>query len=285
MSDRRKGDRRDSERREFRELEGRRDPDSSPRRLGARRYLMPSMIVVLSVLLLLVYRVVVVAPHARALAVVEETRTQLGPLMSSARLPLLALPGLAEPGPGPLAVDQPLLDPLQRPLVEGIIARLERSTEDSPGLVQLHSLVASSWLLLGRDRDARMSYEQVLALGGDTQRQHAALALGVLALRNSLRQNSAQDRSFAFEHALSYFEGVVEEAEERVLLDGLVNQSVALVLLGRMESADSVLAMLPNLSGGRERQTTLRLWVATGAAVSLLMPSEVLPTINAQGIP
>ena len=95
----------------------------------------------------------------------------------------------------------------------------------------------------------------------------------------------SQDRSFAFEHALSYFEGVVEEAEERVLLDGLVNQSVALVLLGRMESADSVLAMLPNLSGGRERQTTLRLWVATGAAVSLLMPSEVLPTINAQGIP
>ena len=106
----------------------------------------------------------------------------------------------------------------------------------------------------------------------------------MLALRASLRQNSVQDRSFAFEHALSYFEGVVKEADGLVLLDGLVNQAVALVLLGRMESANSVLSRLPSVSGGRERQSTLRVWVATGATVSLLMPSEVLPTIKTQGI-
>jgi len=284
MVDRRKGDRRDSERREFREQEGRRDSASTPRRLGARRYLLPSLIVVLSLLILLVYRLVVVAPRVTALAVVEETRAQLDPLLSTARLPLLALPGLAEPAPGPLSVDQPLLDPQQRPLVEDLITRLERSAESSPGLVQVHSLVGSSWLLLGRDREARMSYERVLALGSDDQRQHASLALGVLALRASLRQNSVQDRSFAFEHALSYFEGVVKEADGLVLLDGLVNQAVALVLLGRMESANSVLSRLPSVSGGRERQSTLRVWVATGATVSLLMPSEVLPTIKTQGI-
>ena len=284
MTDRRSDDRRDSERREFREQEGRRDPSARPRRLGSRRYLAPLVVVGLIVAILFAYRVAVVAPRIRASAAVEDTRLQLQPLLSSARLSLLALPGLGEPGPGPLAVDQRLLDPNKRALVVGLIERLQASIDDSAVLVQGNSVVASAHLLLGDERAARIAYELVLARGDELQRQQASLSLGVLAVRSALRQDSSQDRMFAFEHALSYFERVVDQAEGLFLLDALFNQGVTLVLLGHTEAAERVLARLPTLSGGRQRQTSLRLWVATGAAVSLLLPSEGLPTIDAQEV-
>ena len=286
MVDRRQADRRDSERREFREQGGRRDPASTPRRLGARRYLLPSLLVTLAVALLLAYRVGVVAPHARALLLAEETESQLEPLLRAARLPMLAFPGMADPGPGPLSVDQPLLRPEQRSVIESLVERIEQNSPSNTGaMVQLHSLKASALLLLGDERDARIAYELVLARGSTEQKQSARLALGVLALRTSLRQASAQDRGFAFEHALSYFDRVVAEADELTLLDGLFNQVVTLVLLGRIEAANAVLARLPDLSGGSDRQVLLRMWMVTGGSVSLLMPSQGLPTIDDQGVP
>ena len=133
MVDRRQSDRRDSERREFRAQEGRRDAASTPRRLGVRRYLLPSLIVILAVVVLLAYRVGVVAPRARALVLAEETQSQLEPLLRTARLPMLAFPGMSDPGPGPLSVDQPLLRPEQRSLVESLVERIEQNSPASTG--------------------------------------------------------------------------------------------------------------------------------------------------------
>ena len=286
MVDRRKADRRDSERREFRAQEGRRDAGSIPRRLGARRYVLPALIVTLAVVVLLAYRIGVVAPRAEALLLAAETQSQLEPLLRAARLPMLAFPGMADPGPGPLSVDQPLLRPEQRSLVQGLVDRIEQNSSVSTvAMVELHSLKARARLLLGDERDARMAYELVLARGSAEQKQDARLALGVLALRTSLRQVSAQDRGFAFEHALSYFDRVVDEADNLMLSDGLFNKVVTLVLLGRMEAANAVLSSLTDLSGGSERQVLLRMWMVTGGSVSLLMPSEGLPTIGEQGVP
>ena len=286
MVDRRKADRRDSERREFRAQEGRRDAGSIPRRLGARRYVLPALIVTLAVVLLLAYRIGVVAPRAEALLLAAETQSQLEPLLRAARLPMLAFPGMADPGPGPLSVDQPLLRPEQRSLVQGLVDRIEQNSSVSTvAMVELYSLKARARLLLGDERDARMAYELVLARGSAEQKQDARLALGVLALRTSLRQVSAQDRGFAFEHALSYFDRVVDKADNLMLSDGLFNKVVTLVLLGRMEAANAVLSSLTDLSGGSERQVLLRMWMVTGGSVSLLMPSEGLPTIGEQGVP
>ncbi|MBJ95428.1 MAG: hypothetical protein CMP23_13275 [Rickettsiales bacterium] len=200
--------------------------------------------------------------------------------MQRARLSLLAQPGLGEPGAGPLAADQVLVRGEDRRAVVALADRLEQQVLSSRVLPAAMELLGLAHLLLGDEYAARSAFEQLQARGTQAQCHRAQLSLGVLAIRNSLRQPSPEDRRFALQHALSYFAPLAAQLQTPLLADALFNQAVTLTLLGRTESARGVTKRLAELEGGSLRQARLREWVATGAAVSLLLPSEGLPTID-----
>jgi len=280
MVDRREGDRRDSERREFREQEGRRDPQSAPRRLGLRRYLLPVVLLLLSIVVILGYRIFVVAPRNLASDAADDAWTALEPVMSDLHFPLLAYPSIGAPGPGPLAGDRLRLDDSEELLVRALVARLEGVAARAPGVAEVNMLIATGRLVLGDARKSRLSWESVLAGGDSLQRERALLGLGVLALRTGCRQVSQQDRGFASEHALSYFARLAEDRDAVFLSEALFNQAVTLVVLGRLEAAEAVLARLAQRRGQGPSHALLRHWIDTGATVSLLPPAEGLPTID-----
>jgi len=281
MVDRRHGDRRDSERREFREQEGRRDGQGSPRRLGLRRFLGPSLLLLSSVAILFGCHVAVVAPRALAVDGARDSWVVLEPVMAGLQLPLLAYPSMGGPAPGPLSASPLVLDDSEQSAVRAVLTRLEALARRSPRVVDVQVPIATGRLLLGEERESRLAWESVLAGGDPLQRERALLGLGVVALRTSCRQGSQSDRGFAFEHALSYFSRLAVDPDAVLLTDALFNQAVALVALGRLDAAEVVIARLSERAAPEGRAALLRQWIESGAALSLLLPELGLPTIAA----
>ncbi len=280
MDDRREGERRESERREHREQEGRRDDAAGPRRLGRRRYILPAALLLLAIVVLLGYRIAVVAPRALAAAAADAAWMVVEPVMARLQLPLVALPKMAGPGAGPLAPVQPPLDGSEQSMLQALLERLEAVARRSPQVVDVQAAVATVRLLLGDERGARMAWESVLSSGDSEQRQHALLGLGVIALRTSCRLGSQQDRGFSFEHALSYFLQLTERADSLLLPEALFNQAVTLVALGRIDAAEVAMARLERHSDQEVPYRLLRDWLEAGAPVSFLPPNPPLPTIK-----
>jgi len=285
MDNRREGERRETERREHRGQEGRRDEAAGPRRLGRRRYLLPLALLLLAIAVLGGYRLFVVGPRTIAVAAADDAWMVVEPLMARLQLPLVAVPKMGAPGPGPLAPGPPGLDPSEQSMLQTLLERLESVARRSPGVAEVGATVATLRLLLGDERGARMAWESVLSGGDSHQRQRALLGLGVIALRTSCRQRSQQDRGFAFEHALSYFRQLTERSDSLLLPEALFNEAVTLVVLGRLDAAETAMSRLERHSGQELQYRLLKDWIEVGAPVSFLPPDSQLPTINSQETP
>lgn len=205
MDERRQGERRGDERREFRREGGRRDPEHKRRR-SRLRYLLPAGALVIILLAGLTFRALVVAPRRSASLRSSGAWTQVEAELSVTSLPMLALPG-----GGPAAPGQPG-DPLPESAPDRIerLSRLDRdlapALRTAPTVAAVPRALGPARLLLGDEREARLAWEALLAHSTGPWAAEARVGLGVLALRAGARASDPLDRRFALEQAVAHLE-------------------------------------------------------------------------------
>ena len=256
MDERRQGERRGDERREFREQEGRRDPERKRRR-SRLRYLLPAGALVITLLAALTFRALVVAPRRSAAVRSAGAWDQVSATLSATSLPMLALAGSGPPAPG-----QPG-DPLPEPGAARI-ERLTRLDEElspalrtAPAVAEVPRALGPARLLLGDEREARLAWEALLAHSTGGWAAEARVGLGVLALRAGARAEDELDRRFALERAVEHLEQATGDPVSGPA--ARFDLAVALALLGEREEARQRAAALPEPD-----RTTLREWLDGG---------------------
>jgi hypothetical protein len=253
MEDRRQGERRADERREFRREGGRRDPES-PRRRSRLRFLFPIAILALTLGAGLAFRTAVVAPRRSASVKGVDASGRIAPLLAATSLPMLAYPGAGLPAPG--EPDGPL--PEAAPEAIATLAELDEALSPAlraaPTVGSVPLALGRARLLLGEERRARLAWEAALAAAEGVGEAEARIGLGLVDLRAGLRAEGEQDRSFALERALRAFERAAEDPDLQV--DAGWNRSVALALLGRTEEAHALASGLAHPS-----RSTLLEWL------------------------
>ena len=282
MDNRRHGDRRGDERREFRQAEGRRQDGRDPRTKHLRAVLGLGVLLSLGALSFGGHHVLVVGPLSAALAASEEVALITAPVLRTISLPMLALPGLGEPMSGAPAEVEMTLSPGDRVLLEGGEEDLVALLDASPRLVPASNQLGLICLVLGKDRDARLAWEVGLAHGDPEERIHAHLGLASLALRSGVRQPRAQDRAFALHHALDHLDRISESTfplPDTLMADLLFLRAVALRAEGSTELAARALSEVHN----PVRRSVLSAWEPVSVPAASLPLPESLPTIPQGG--
>ena len=156
-----------------------------------------------------------------------------------------SLPSLALPGSGPPIDGEPGLGPLAPEEHRERLAEIERDLGSFggllPGALRVPEALAPTLLLLGKDRPARLAFEEVLARGDEAQAARARVGLGVVALRVGMRLDG-QDRAFALEHAIQHFDAVPEGSDAAPA--ARFDAAVAWIELGRYDAARAAIADL-----------------------------------------
>jgi hypothetical protein len=200
--DRRQEERRGDERREFRAEVGRRD-DVPERRGRPRRRLLGAILVGGVLVAVFGWRSIVVGPTRLANAESAQARIVVEDILMDIRLPLLAAPAFGDPvagDPGALDLAELLTSP-QRAELERLDRRLAPAMEAAPRVPGVPEVLAPIRFLMGRERDARLTWEALLRTGDERQVGRARIGLAVVAIRAGLRAVEEQDAQFAFDHA------------------------------------------------------------------------------------
>jgi hypothetical protein len=208
--ERRQGDRRADERREFRRDVGRRDDVDEGRR--GRRSPRWRGILLFGVLLVgfLGWRSVVVGPARVARAEAVQARVVVEDILTELHLPLLAAPAFGSPVLGDPANKDlaSFLTPSDRAELERVDARLAPALVAAPRVGGVAEVLAPVRFLLGRERDARLAWEALLRNGDPRQVGRARVGLALLAIRAGLRSAEEQDAQFAFDTAAAQLDRV-----------------------------------------------------------------------------
>ncbi|MEE2828424.1 MAG: hypothetical protein VX498_04480 [Myxococcota bacterium] len=206
MEDRRQGSRRQGERREFRNSGGRRSAQERGRRRAFRPFLIPLLAVSLPLLVGGVYRWKVVTPREAVEVATGQYGKQVREILGQTSLPGLAFPGASEPLAGlPWTGPIPLTDD-QRSQLETSCSVLEIHLDETHRVPAVGRVAGVCFFLLGDDSRARRSWDGVVVHGALVQRAEAQVGLALIALRQGLGAESAQDRAFALDRALQLLE-------------------------------------------------------------------------------
>jgi hypothetical protein len=260
-ADRRRNERRDAERREYRSEAGRREEQAGNRRGARRRRLRLLALAALLLIAVVGWRSACVAPRRAAISEARQAGITVAAALGRARLPMLALAGSAPPVAGDPAAEPLLLLDADRASLESLERRLSPALDVAPGVAEVPRCLAPARFLLGREREARLAWEAVLAApeADADARAEACVGLGVVALRAALRTGDREDRRFALDHALSQWARV--PAGGRGDVEARFGEAVALLLLERPEEARRALDELMARPEAREHADVLRPWL------------------------
>ena len=212
MEERRQGSRREGERREFRRDEGRRASEDGGRRRSLGRYLLPTLLFALPLVLGGIYRWEVVEPRNQQEALAGEVGVAVRSVLSETSLPGLEFPGASESLSVSPWSERIRLPEHRRSDFAHACSRLPEALDVIREVPSLGRAGAICALLLGEHSLARDRWERVVAHGRPEQAAEAELGLALLALREGLLAPEVQDRAFSWDRAGALLERAKRDA-------------------------------------------------------------------------